>query len=233
MAGTSSPPPEPGSVRDIVRTWDARADHYLRLFRHELDGKPFDLATLRTFAERVPEGGRVYDAGCGPCGHVTELLASYGLDVRGIDLSPRCVALARQEKPECRFAVMDQRDIAGERLAGLVSYYSLHDQPKSGLPATLAAWAMALRPGGQLLIVAKEGSGDHVIDDPLGGDLRVYWAEFTEYELRAAVGAAAFRVDDCTVREAYDDEIPTRRIYLAATRGRSPGVPELRPRTPQ
>ncbi|MEU1432842.1 class I SAM-dependent methyltransferase [Streptomyces sp. NPDC005786] len=211
-------PPEPGSADDVVRTWEARADHYLRLFRHELHGKPFDLEALNAFAGRVAEGGRVYDAGCGPCGHVTELLTARGLDVLGIDLSPSCVALARQEKPGCRFAVMDQRDVAGERLDGLVSYYSLHDQPKRELATTLTSWAVAIRPGGQLLIVAKEGAHDGVIDDPLGGDLLVYWAEFTEYELRAAVGAAAFRIDDCTVREAYDDEIPTRRIYLAATR---------------
>ncbi|MEE4494787.1 class I SAM-dependent methyltransferase [Streptomyces sp. BE230] len=220
MPDAPSSGPEPGSAADVVRTWDARADHYLRMFRHEWDGKPFDLDVLNAFAGRVAEGGRVYDVGCGPCGHVTEMLAARGLDVLGIDLSPRCVTLARQEKPARRFAVMDQRDIAGERLDGLVSYYSLHDQPKVQLAAALASWAAALRPGGQLLIVAKEGTGDGVVDDPLGSDLRVYWAEFTEYELRAAAGDAAFRVDDCTVREAYDDEIPSRRIYLSATRHR-------------
>ncbi|MFI6861080.1 class I SAM-dependent methyltransferase [Streptomyces sp. NPDC050421] len=219
MPDALSSMPEPGSAADVVRTWNARADRYLRLFRDELDGKPFDREMLRAFAGRVGEGGRVYDAGCGPCGHVTELLAVRGLDVLGIDLSPRCVALARQEKPGCRFAVMDQRDIAEERLDGLVSYYSLHDQPKRDLATTLTSWAAVLRPGGQLLIVAKEGTGDEVINDPLGGDLRVYWAEFTAYELRTAAGDAGFRVDDCTVREAYDDEIPTRRIHLAATRG--------------
>lgn len=215
-----SPAPVSPSAADVVRTWDARADHYLRLFRDELDGKPFDREVLDAFAGRVTEGGRVYDVGCGPCGHVTELLATHGLDVLGIDLAPRCVALASRERPGCRFSVMDQRDIAGERLDGLVSYYSLHDQPKGELAATLASWAAAIRPGGQLLIVAKEGTCDGVIDDPLGSDLRVYWAEFAEYELRAAAGEAGFRVDDCTVREAYADEIPARRIYLAATRGR-------------
>ncbi|SEC44715.1 Methyltransferase domain-containing protein [Streptomyces sp. 2131.1] len=160
----------------------------------------------------------MYDAGCGPCGHVTALLASHGLDVLGIDLSPRCVELARREQPGVRFAVMDQTAITGGPLDGLVAYYSLHDRPKRLLPATLAAWAAAIRPGGQLLIVAKEGMGDGVIDDPLGGDLRVYWAEFTADELREAVRGAGFHVDDCTVREAYENEIPARRVYLTATR---------------
>ncbi|MFD7868364.1 class I SAM-dependent methyltransferase [Streptomyces sp. NPDC059783] len=214
---TTSPVPVPGSAADVVRTWDARADHYLRLFRDELESKPFDLEALDAFAGRVVPGGRVYDAGCGPCGHVTQFLADRGLDVLGIDLSPRCVALARRERPDCRFAVQDQRTIT-EPLDGLVAYYSLHDQPRAGLPATLASWAAALRPGGRLLVVAKEGTNDGVVDDPLGSDLQVYWAEFTEYELRRAAGNASFRVDTCTVREAYENEIPTRRIYLAATR---------------
>ncbi|WP_327090592.1 class I SAM-dependent methyltransferase [Nonomuraea sp. NBC_01738] len=210
--------PEPGSARDVVRVWDARADHYLELFRHELDGKPFDLEVLAGFAARVGAGGRVCDAGCGPCGHVAGVLAGHGLDVLGIDLSPRCVELAAKERPECRFEVMDQRDLAGGPFDGLVSYYSLHDQPKRELPGTFASFAAAVRPGGRLLVVAKEGGSDGVIDDPLGADLRVYWAEFTERELRAGVEAAGFLVDELVTREAYDSEIPTRRIYLSATR---------------
>ncbi|MEU4325592.1 class I SAM-dependent methyltransferase [Nonomuraea dietziae] len=216
------PSPEPGSALDVVRVWDARADRYLELFRHELDGKPFDQEVLAEFAGRVGDGGRVCDAGCGPCGHVTAMLAERGLDVLGIDLSPRCVELAGRERPGCRFEVMDQRDIRprtpGDLLDGLVSYYSLHDQPKRGLAGTLASWAAVIRPGGQLLVVAKEGTSDGVVDDPLGSDLRVYWAEFTEHDLRQAAEAAGFHVDDLTTRGAYDDEIPTRRIYLSASR---------------
>ena len=214
--------PEPGSAADVVRAWDARADRYLELFRHEFDGKPFDRELLDAFARRMPRGGRVVDAGCGPCGHVTAFLAARGLDVLGIDLSPRCVELARAEQPACRFEVMDQRAIDPDRIGGaldgLVSYYSLHDQPRAGLADTFAAWAGVIRPGGRLLVVAKEGTSDGVIDDPLGSGIRVYWAEFTEAELVAAAQAAGFRIDDIAAREAYDDEIQTRRLFIAATR---------------
>ena len=219
---TRPPTPEPGSAADVVRAWDARADRYLELFRHELDGKPFDREVLDAFADRMPRGGRVVDAGSGPCGHVTGLLAARGLEVLGIDLSPRCIELARRERPACRFEVMDQRTLdlhrIGGPLDGLVSYYSLHDQPKAGLAGTLAAWAAAIRPGGELLVVAKEGTADGVVDDPLGSGIRVYWAEFTEAELVAAAQAAGFRVDDVTARDAYDDEIPTRRLFVSASR---------------
>ncbi|MEU4579346.1 trans-aconitate 2-methyltransferase [Nonomuraea sp. ATR24] len=214
MSETLSPPP--GSAASVAHLWDARADRYLELFRHELAGKPHDREVLAAFAGRVGPGGRVCDAGCGPCGHVTALLAGHGLDVLGVDLSPRCVELAAREQPGCRFAVMDQRDVTGG-LDGLVSYYSLHDQPKRELPGTLAAWARALRPGGELLVVAKQGDGDGVIDDPLGTGLRVYWAEFTPGELETAARAAGFTIGEITVREAYEDEIAARRIYLTAT----------------
>lgn len=66
--------------------------------------------------------------------------------------------------------------------------------------------------------MAKEGTIDGASDDPRGSDLRVYWAEFTAQELRRAAEAAAFGVDELTTREAYDDEIPARRIYLSARR---------------
>ncbi|HEY1178670.1 MAG TPA: class I SAM-dependent methyltransferase [Phytomonospora sp.] len=204
---------------DVARNWDARADRYLELFGDELAGKPFDRDALAAFADLVGEGGRVCDAGCGPCGHVAGLLAERGLEVVGVDLSPRCVELSRIQRPDLRFDVRDQRDIAAlGPFDGLVSYYSLHDQPRSVLPGTLSAWAGAIRPGGRLLVVAKEGTADGEIDDPIGTGIRVHWAEHTPEDLRAAAEAAGFHVDGLTTREAYAEEIPTRRIYLTATR---------------
>ena len=219
---TRPPTPEPSSAADVARAWNARADRYLELFRNELDGKPFDRELLDAFARRMPGGGRVVDAGCGPCGHVSAFLSARGLDVLGIDLSPRCVELARAEQPGCRFEVVDQRAIDPDRIGGaldgLVSYYSLHDQPKAGVGDTFAAWAGVIRPGGRLLVVAKEGASEGVVDDPLGSGIRVYWAEFTEAELVTAAQAAGFRIDDIAAREAYDDEIQTRRVFITATR---------------
>lgn len=67
-------------------------------------------------------------------------------------------------------------------------------------------------------MAAKEGASDGVINDPLGSDLRVYWAEHGADELAQAAESAGFRVDSCQVREPYEDEIFVRRIFLTATR---------------
>lgn len=218
---TSAPEPEPGSAADVVRSWDARADHYLELFRDELEGKPHDLALLAGFARRIGPRGRVLDAGCGPCGHVAAALDAHGLEVTGLDLSPRCVELARRERPGLRFELGDQRtpDLAalGGRFDGIVSNYSLHDQPKAMLHGTFAAWAAALRPGGRLLVVAKEGAADGVAADPLGSGIAVYWAEFTAEELAAAAEAAGFTVERLADRAPYEQEIASQRLYLEAS----------------
>ncbi|GAA1794743.1 class I SAM-dependent methyltransferase [Agromyces lapidis] len=213
--------PEPGSAADVVRSWDARADHYLELFRDELEGKPHDLALLADFARRLGEGARVLDVGCGPCGHVAAALDAHGLDVTGLDLSPRCIELARRERPGLRFELGDQRaldlDALGGPFDGIVSNYSLHDQPKALLPGTFAAWAAALNPGGRLLVVAKEGDADGVVADPLGSGIAVYWAEVTAAELAEAAEAAGFTVERLADRAPYEQEIASQRLYLEAS----------------
>ncbi|WP_022889002.1 class I SAM-dependent methyltransferase [Agromyces italicus] len=220
--------PEPGSAADVVRSWDARADHYLELFRDELEGKPHDLALLADFARRLGQGARVLDVGCGPCGHVAAALAAHGLDVTGLDLSPRCIELARLVQPGLRFEIGDQRTLGPDRLGGsfdgIVSNYSLHDQPKSLLPGTFAAWAAALRPGGRLLVVAKEGTDDGVAADPLGSGIEVYWAEFTAAELAGAAEAAGFAVERLADRAPYEQEIASQRLYLEASLPRESGL---------
>jgi hypothetical protein len=42
---------------------------------------------------------------------------------------------------------------------------------------------------------------------------------FSEDEVRAALTAAGFRVDDLITRDPYPFEYPSRRIYATATRG--------------
>ncbi|MFF2276968.1 class I SAM-dependent methyltransferase [Agromyces sp. NPDC058126] len=232
---TRASAPEPGSAADVVRSWDARADHYLELFRDELEGKPHDLALFAGFARRLGPGARALDVGCGPCGHVAAVLAAHGLEVTGIDLSPRCIALARRERPGLRFELGDQRaldlDPLGGRFDGIVSNYSLHDQPKSLLPGTFAAWASALKPGGHLLVVAKAGDADGVVTDPLGSGIDVYWAEFTAAELASAAEAAGFTVERLADRAPYEQEIASQRLYLEASMPGESGLDAAR-RTP-
>ncbi len=204
----------------VARYWDDNADRYLALFRDELQGKPYDRAVLDRFATALGPGSRVCDAGCGPCGHVAAHLARHGLQVLGVDISPRCVMLARREHPSIRFEVMDMGALtaADGALDGLVAYYALHYQPKHTLPSVFREFGRALRAGGRLLIVAKEGAGEGLVDDPLGSGTRIFWAAFTRDELVDRAARNGFTVESSDVREPYADEIAARRIYVNAAK---------------
>src|SRR6476660_2000682 len=90
---------------DAVRTsYDRVADNYVAMGMGDLAPTPWLRAALTAFAEDVGPLGPVLDVGCGP-GTVTAFLAGLGLDVSGVDLSPRMVEHARRLNPGLRFAV--------------------------------------------------------------------------------------------------------------------------------
>jgi ubiquinone/menaquinone biosynthesis C-methylase UbiE len=211
-------------LEDVAGYWDAVAARYLELFRDELRGKPYDLAVLERFATGLGPGARVCDVGCGPCGHVTRVLADHKLALVGIDLSTDCIALARREQPTLRFDVMDMAALAfgDATLEGLVAYYSLHYQPRARVRSTLREWARVLQPQGRLLIVAKEGDSEGWIADPLGSGRPVFWCGFSADELRDLIAACGFDVVDCATRASLAGEIASRRIYLTAERNGAP-----------
>lgn len=203
---------------EVIRYWDAIAQRYLELFRDELRGKPYDLDVLRAFASTLGSEARVCDAGCGPCAHVTRFLADQGLDVIGIDVSPNCVSLARQEQPSLSFETMDMAHMtfADATFDGLVAYYAFHYLPKSDLACVIQEFARVLRPGGRLLLVAKDGDSEGWIADPVGSGEQVFWCAVPAKELETVIAKNGFRVLHCTLREPFPDEIAARRIYVAA-----------------
>ena len=103
-------------------------------------------------------------------------------------------------------------------MRGLVAYYSLHYQPKAGLGETMREFARVLCAGGSLLIVAKEGSSEGWIEDPLGSGQKVFWSDFKPEQLQELAIAHGFDVTSCEIRDPLPEEIAVRRIYLSARR---------------
>ncbi|EYT81698.1 methyltransferase [Streptomyces sp. Tu 6176] len=145
--------------------YDAVAVRYADLVRDSLAGLPLDRAVIAAFADSVHAAGAgpVAELGCGP-GYLTAHLRDLGLDVRGIDLSPVMVGLAREAYPDLRFDVgsMDALDLADGSLAGVVSWYSLIHTPPQDVPAYVAEFRRVLAPGGRLLLGFFEAEGGPV-----------------------------------------------------------------------
>jgi SAM-dependent methyltransferase len=168
-------PVTPADLEDVRSSYDRVADTYVALGIGDLGPEPWLRAVLEAFAEDVRGLGPVLDVGCGP-GTVTAYLAGLGVDVSGVDLSPRMVEHARRLHPEQRFAVASATDLrlAPASLGGVLGWWSLFNLPRDVLPAVLASFARALVPGGQVLIGTHVGDED-VVRTEAYGNVPVSW----------------------------------------------------------
>ncbi|MBX6382781.1 MAG: methyltransferase domain-containing protein [Microbispora sp.] len=148
-----------------AEAYDAVAVLYAELVRDSLDRLPLDRAMLAAFADCVRDAGAgpVAELGCGP-GYLTAHLRDLGLDVFGVDLSPRMIELAREAYPDLRFETgsMHALDLADGELSGVVSWYSTIHVPPRELPSYFAEFRRVLAPGGHLLLGFFESEDDPV-----------------------------------------------------------------------
>jgi SAM-dependent methyltransferase len=160
----------------VVRaSYDRVADNYVAMGVGDLAPSPWLRAALSAFAEQVGPLGPVLDVGCGP-GTVTAFLAGLGVDVSGVDLSPRMVGHARQRYPGLRFEVASatRLQLTDGSFGGVLGWWSLFNLPRDVLPGVLASFARALVPGGQLLLGTHVGDGD-IVRTEAYGDVPVAW----------------------------------------------------------
>jgi trans-aconitate methyltransferase len=114
-------------------------------------------AVARDLTARLREAGvtrgTVVEAGCGG-GLVAKRLAAAGYRVRGFDVSPSMVRLARQQAPEATFGVASLVDVAFPACAAVVAVGEVVTYLPGGIRALGRVFARvhaALEPGGLLL----------------------------------------------------------------------------------
>jgi len=157
--------PQPVDLETVRNSYDRVADNYVEMVTTtgvgDIRNHPWLKAAVDAFADAVADLGPVLDVGCGP-GTVTAYLAEHGVDVSGIDLSPRMIDHARRLHPQCRFSVGSSTnlDLADSSLGGVLGWWSLFNLPRNVLPEVLTSFARALRPGGQLIVATHVGDDD-------------------------------------------------------------------------
>jgi SAM-dependent methyltransferase len=203
----------------VVPSYDAIAEQYAEQYFDELDGKPFDRDVLDRFAATVKHRGRVCDLGCGS-GQIARYLAGHGVDAFGIDASASMVATARRLNARLQFREGDffHLPLADGELGGVAAFYCLIHCARGELGGAVAEIRRVLMPGGFLMAV-NAGEGEVGRDEAYGKRVALVATLFSEDEVRAALTATGFCVDELITREPYPFEYPSRRIYATATRG--------------
>ena len=202
-------------INEAIReSFNLAAEKYYELFKDEMKQKECDRVILDKFAGNFDSGSIVCDVGCGP-GHITRYLFDKGLNVFGVDISERCIEIARRENPKVRFQVMDMArlDLADESIDGIVSFYSIIHTPKRLVNVLFSEFSRVLRRGGKILVVVKRGSSEGYVDELLGFKTRLYSTYFTEEELETYLQTSGFEVIFMETRRPYDFEIPVERVY--------------------
>ncbi|WP_060882871.1 class I SAM-dependent DNA methyltransferase [Streptomyces caniscabiei] len=206
-------------------SYDTVATDYEKLLRDELAKSPFERAMLGVFAERVLDagGGRVADLGCGP-GRITGHLASLGLDVCGVDLSPQMIAVARWAHPGLRFDVgtMTALDFEDGSLAGALAWYSTVHTPLAELPPVFREFHRILAPGGLLALAYKVGDESVHLSHAYGHALDLDVHRFPPDRIAELLGDAGLVESARLVREA-DGPGTTANTPQAYVLARKPG----------
>ncbi|MEW2632434.1 class I SAM-dependent methyltransferase [Streptomyces sp. NPDC048389] len=210
---------EAAFLRDTRTSYDAIADDYAEMFRAEPEGKPLTLAMLTAFAQTVAQdgGGPVVEFGSGP-GRVTAYLHGLGTDVRGVDLSPAMVALARRTYPELRFDEGSMTELGGfadGSLRGVVAWYSLIHLPPAEVPGVLAEFHRVLAPGGHLALAFQVGEDISRHTEAFGHALSLDFHRMRPDRVAEQLREAGFEPTATMVREAAPDEKTPQAHVLA------------------
>ena len=195
----SSPVRRPDDLDVVRESYDRVADNYVEMVATtglgDIRTHPWLNAAIDVFADAVVGLGPVLDVGCGP-GTVTAYLADRGVDVAGVDLSPRMIEHARRLYPECDFSVASstELELADSSLGGVLGWWSLFNLPRDVLPQVLSSFARALVPGGQLIVATHVGDADLLRTEAYYG-VPVSWTthQWQPEQLAALVEQAGLR----------------------------------------
>jgi SAM-dependent methyltransferase len=147
---------------------------------------------VNVLAASLPPGGVVADVGCGP-GRDVALLRAGGLRVIGIDLS--LGQLRTSSLTGVAQADMRQLPLRGGSLDALWCHAALLHIPRTVVPAVLAEFARAVRPGGELFLGIAEGDGEGFeVASNYGSDHRRWFTLHREPDLTALLAKTGFAV---------------------------------------
>ena len=180
-----------------------------------------DKAALANFADHIPNGGLVVDAGCGP-GRIARFLADHGgRDVRGFDIAPGMIDVARTAHPDLRFecAPLTAFPVEDRSAAAVVYWYSIITTPPAQLSAIWAELDRVLTPTGRVLVSFQAGGGESELRTNAYGtetDLTLY--RHDPAFVSSTLKSAGFAIDSLTRRPPQLEHETTDQAIITCHR---------------
>ncbi len=146
------------------------------------------------FLAELQDGYLILDLGCGS-GIPTRYLASKGMRVIGIDISPEMISLAKKQVPGVPFICADmETQWPKDTFDGICVFFSLLHLPKEKAVRLLLKIYHWLKPGGMFVITVVEGTTEGLCEDFMGEGVPVYLSYYTKEELMFSLRTIGFSV---------------------------------------
>lgn len=207
-----------GADTVTAAAYDQVAASYAAILPDDRYEAALDRSMIADFAQRVADttGRRVVDAGSG-AGRMVPVLARYGLDYVGVDLSPVMVRTAQRLHPQHHFLTGALADLPlpDESADGILAWYSIIHTEPTGLPAILAEVRRVLRPGGLLLLAFQAGTGERPIRSAYGHDVELTAHLHEPTHVQQQLGALDFTIEATLIRGPRASEREEQAMILA------------------
>ena len=214
-------PPEHLDFGTVRAAYDVVAEDYAAFLPDTRAEAPIDLAMVDAFAGALTADGdvRVLDAGCG-AGRMSRYLTDRGCLVRGVDLSPGMVTMARRDHPDLTFTVgsLTALPYPAAQVAGVMLWYSIIHTPPAALGRVFDETARVVRAGGHVLVGFQTGEGTRDVSASyrrFGHEVVLERYLFRPNEVAAAMEAAGLREVCRLVRRAQGAERDDQAFLLA------------------
>lgn len=147
--------PLPG---DVLKTYDSKADDFIRLRSQSL----MEAHWLDTFLRTLPQRPDILDVGCGSGRPIGEYLIAQGCSLTGIDGSPALIDDARSHLPMANWRIEDMRYLkpGPQRYDGIIAWHSLFHLRPFEHGRVLKKLIGLLRPAGTLMFTTAHVPGE-------------------------------------------------------------------------